>query len=265
MPTAPKIDPKLLKPLAVGFVAILLIFSTFGTVNAGERGVRLRFGAVLGAVIEPGLYVKIPLIEQVFPMDVKTLKEEIAASAASKDLQIVTSHVALNFHIDPIKVQDIYQSVGPSYNEVLIAPALQESIKAVMAKYTAEELIIRREQVRDEVSTLLVQKISSRGITVDAFNITNFEFSKSFNDAIEAKVTAEQNAQAAKNKLEQVKYEAEQRIAEAEGKAKAIQVEAEALRRNPQVLTLRAIEKWNGELPKVTSEAVPFIGSEVLR
>ena len=94
---------------------------------------------------------------------------------------------------------------------------------------------------------------------VDEFNITNFEFSKVFNDAIEAKVTAEQSALAAKNKLEQIKFEAEQRVAEAKGKAEAITIESNALRSNPQILEMRALEKWNGTLPQVTGGAVPFI------
>jgi len=95
---------------------------------------------------------------------------------------------------------------------------------------------------------------------VDEFNIVNFRFSKVFNEAIEAKVTAEQSALAAKNKLEQIKFEAEQRVAEAKGKAEAITVESNALRSNPQILELRALENWNGVLPQVTgSGGIPFI------
>jgi regulator of protease activity HflC (stomatin/prohibitin superfamily) len=113
--------------------------------------------------------------------------------------------------------------------------------------------------VRDEIKSLLSEKLSANGITVKEVNIVNFNFSQSFNEAIEAKVTAEQNALAAKNKLEQVKFEASQAIAEAEGKAKALQIEGQALSSNPQVKELRAIEKWNGILPQVTGDSVPFI------
>ncbi len=105
----------------------------------------------------------------------------------------------------------------------------------------------------------LLTRLKERDILVDEFNIVNFEFSKVFNEAIEAKVTAEQQALAAKNKLEQIKFEAEQKVAEAKGKAEAITIESNALRSNPQILELRALEKWNGVLPQVTGGAIPFI------
>jgi len=132
-------------------------------------------------------------------------------------------------------------------------------VKAGTAKFTAEELITRREQVREVTKQFLREKLEPRGIIVDEFNIVNFAFSNTFNSAIEAKVTAEQSALAAKNKLEQIKFEADQRIAEARGKAEAIHVESEALRDNPQILELRALEKWDGVLPQVTGGAIPFI------
>jgi len=136
---------------------------------------------------------------------------------------------------------------------------MQEAIKASTAKFTAEELITKRELVRDEIKEVLKTRLKTQNILVDEFNIVNFEFSKNFNDAIEAKVTAEQQALAAKNKLEQIKFEADQKIAEARGKAEAMTIESNALRSNPQILELRALEKWNGTLPQVTGGATPFI------
>jgi prohibitin 2 len=243
-------------------IAVLLIvfaFSPFGTIAAGERGVHLRFTAVTGKVVDEGLYFRIPFIESVQMMDTKIQKLETTSAAASKDLQTVHSTVAVNFHIDPTQVVNIYRDVGLQYKERLIDPALQEAIKGSTAKFTAEELITKREQVRDDIKSLLKAKLKERNILVDEFNIVNFEFSKVFNEAIEAKVTAEQQALAAKNKLEQTKYEAEQKVAEAKGKAEAITIESNALRSNPQILELRALEKWNGVLPQVTGGAIPFI------
>lgn len=238
---------------------IVFVFSPFGTIAAGERGVHLRFQAVTGKVFGEGLYFRIPLIESVQMMDIKIQKVEEKADAASKDLQTVHSTVALNFHVDPDRVANIYQDVGMQYVERIIDPAMQEAIKGSTAKFTAEELITRRETVRDDIKTQLAAKLKTHDILVDEFNIVNFEFSKVFNDAIEAKVTAEQQALAAKNKLEQIKFEADQKVAEAKGKAEAITIESNALRSNPQILELRALEKWNGTLPQVTSGAVPFI------
>jgi prohibitin 2 len=245
--------------IVIALLLIVFAFSPFGTIAAGERGVHLRFTAVTGKVVDEGLYFRIPLIESVQMMDTKIQKLETTSAAASKDLQTVHSTVALNFHIDPTQVVNIYRDVGLQYKERLIDPALQEAIKGSTAKFTAEELITKREQVRDDIKSLLSGKLKERNILVDEFNIVNFEFSKVFNEAIEAKVTAEQQALAAKNKLEQTKYEAEQKVAEAKGKAEAITIESNALRSNPQILELRALEKWNGILPQVTGGAIPFI------
>jgi len=250
----------LVRLVIVLFVLLLLfIFSPVGTIRAGERGVRLRFDAVTGATVNPGLYFRIPVIEQVQTMDVKTQKEEMEAAAASKDLQTVTIRVAMNYNLDPSQVARLYQEVGPEYKSRIIDPAMQEGVKASTAKFTAEELITKREAVREDTKAQLKERLQVSGIIVTEFNITNFNFSKVFNDAIEAKVTAEQQALAAKNKLEQIKFEAEQRIAEAKGKAEAMTVESNALRSNPMILELRALEKWNGILPQVTGGATPFI------
>jgi prohibitin 2 len=247
--------------IAVAIIALILLFllSPFGTIAAGERGVHLRFTAVTGKLFGEGLYFRIPLIESVQMMDVKVQKYEMESAAASKDLQTVHSVVALNFHIDPERVANIYQDVGLQFRDRIIDPAMQEAIKASTAKFTAEELITKRELVRDEIKAQLTSRLKGRNILVDEFNIVNFEFSKNFNDAIEAKVTAEQQALAAKNKLEQIKFEADQKIAEARGKAEAMTIESNALKSNPQILELRALEKWNGTLPQVTGGAIPFI------
>jgi len=247
--------------IAVGIIALLLLFllSPFGTIAAGERGVHLRFTAVTGKVFGEGLYFRFPLIESVQMMDVKVQKYEMKSDPASKDLQTVHSIVALNFHIDPDRVANMYQDVGLQFKDRIIDPGMQEAIKASTAKFTAEELITKRELVRDEIKAQLKARLKERNILVDEFNIVNFEFSKNFNDAIEANVTAEQQALAAKNKLEQIKFEADQKIAEARGKAEAMTIESNALKSNPQILELRALEKWNGTLPQVTGGAIPLI------
>lgn len=253
---------RIVKWVVGGILAIILFFTLvpFGMVPAGSRGVMLRFGAVTGKVVPEGLYFRLPIVETVALMDVRLQKEQVEASAASKDLQSVESTVAANFHIKPEKVADMYREVGEDYKARLIDPALQEAVKATTAKFTAEELVTRREEVREEMKSLLQSKLEPRGIVVDDFNIVNFDFSESFNAAIEAKVTAEQAALTAKNRLEQVKFEAEQNIAEARGKAEALRVESEAIKSNPSVLELRAIEKWDGRLPSVMgSGATPFV------
>ena len=255
----PKLSPALIVLILIGAVALLLVFTAFGTVDAGMRGVHTRFGNVTGVIKEPGLYFITPFIEAVEIMDVQVQLEEARSAASSSDLQMVQSTVALNYMIDPLKTAKLYQDVGRQYNTRIITPALQESMKAATADYTAEELITKRAEVRDAIKALLVVKLDEHGILVDAFNIVDFDFSDNFNASIEAKVKAEQEALTAKNKLEQVKFEAEQAVEEARGKAEAIRIEAEALLKNPQVMELRALERWDGSLPKVTGGAATLI------
>lgn len=243
-------------------VAAVLIFSSVGTVGVGQRGIHLRFSGATGKVFEEGLYFKLPLVDKVVLIDVKLQKDQANAQAASKDLQTVDSTIALNFHVDPIKASQIFQNVGINYKERIIDPAIQEAVKAITAKFTAEELVTKREEVKEQIKGILTTKLEPRGILVDEFNIVDFNFSKSFNEAIEAKVTAEQNALAAKNKLEQVKFEAEQRVTQAKGEAEAIKIQAQAIQQQggAEYVNLKAVEKWDGKLPAyMLGNSVPFV------
>jgi len=248
------------RPIILAIIILMIFSGSVGTVGAGERGVLLQFGAVKDRVLGEGLYFKIPFVQRVVKMDVRIQKDEVAASAASKDLQIVTSKIALNYHLDPDSVNKIWQEVGRNYNSRIIAPSIQEAVKAESAKFTAEELITKREEVKEKIKANLAERLLERSIIVDEFNIIDFEFSPAFNTAIEAKVTAEQLKLKADRDLERIVIEAEQKVADARGKAEAIRIEAVALRQNPQVVELRWIEKWDGKVPLYWGEASPFIG-----
>ncbi len=246
--------------IVVAIIALVIIFGSVGTIGAGERGILLQFGAVKDKIFDEGLYFKIPLIHKIVKMDVKIQKDEVPASASSKDLQIVTSKIALNYHLDPNGVNKIWQEVGKNYNTRIIAPSIQEAVKSVTAKFTAEELITKREEVKEQIKLNLFERLSGSSIVVDEFNIIDFSFSNAFNEAIESKVKAEQLKLKADRDLERIEIEAEQKIVEAGGKAQAIQIEAQALRVNPQVVELRWIEKWDGKTPLYWGEVSPFIG-----
>ncbi len=250
---------KFIKYILVIIAVIILAFTMLGSIKQGQVGIKTRFSAVTGAVLQPGLYVKLPFIESVKKIDVQTQKEQVEATAASKDLQNVTTTIALNYSIDQSKVAELYSNIGTSYKERVIDPYIQESVKATTANFTAEELITKREVVSDEIKTHLSERLSSLGIITQGLSIVDFKFSASFNEAIESKVTAEQNALAAKNKLSQVQYEAQQAVEEAKGKAEALRIESSAINSNPQILQLRAIEKWDGVMPQVTGGSTPFV------
>jgi len=245
---------------AVIVLLVVTAFQGFGVVPAGYRGVHLRFGALTNKIYNEGLYFKIPFIEDVRLVSVRIQKIQANADAASKDLQTVDATIALNYHVQPDKTAYLYQNVPGDYQSTLITPAIQEVVKASMAIFNAEQLITKRTEVRDLMRKSIEDKLNKYGIIIDEFNIENFNFSDSFDSEVEAKVTAEQRALAAQNRLEQIKFEAQQQIEAAKGSAEAIRIEAQALIQNPMILQLRSIEKWNGELPKVLGTgSVPFI------
>lgn len=243
-------------------IVLIFIFGSFGSISAGQRGVLLQFGAVQDRIFNEGLFFKIPFIQKVQHLDIKIQKEQVDVSSASKDLQTVSTKIALNYHLQADKVAKLWQGIGKDYKERIIDPAIQEALKATTAQYTAEELITKRQQVKEDAKALLAERLVREFIVVDELSIVDFDFSPSFNSAIEAKVTAEQNALAAKNKLEQVKFEAEQRISQAKGEAEAIKIQAEAINSQggADYVQLQAIKQWKGEVPQYMGiGAVPFI------
>ena len=250
-------------------IFILGLLNPFHIIGAGEKGVVLVWGEVQDKILDEGLNVIMPISTKIVVVNVKTVKEEVLTHAASKDLQTVSATIALNYHLDYKSVNTLWKEIGKDYKERIIDPAIQESAKAITAQYTAEQLIAKREEVRDGIKALLTEKLGRHYIIVDELNIVNFDFSVSFNQAIEAKVTAEQNALAAKNKLEQVKFEAEQRITTATAEAEAIKIQAQAITQQggKDYVELKAVEKWDGKLPTtfLPNSTVPFINLQNVR
>lgn len=270
---------KLVIKIIAGIFLVGILLSTFGTVAAGEKGVRTRFGAVVGTVNQ-GLFFRIPFIEAVHKMSIKTQtinydkggdngdnkQTDTNLFGASKDLQDVAIGVVVNYHVDANKVQDIYSQYSSveNYQANVIEPMIREIVKAVSASYTAEELVTKRAEFSDKVNVTLATQFLEKSAVMERFSVTNFQFSTAFSQAIESKVTAVQNAEAQKNKLEQVKYEAQQTIETAKATAEAQRISAQALaaQGGADYVALKAIEKWSGILPTtmVPGSALPFIG-----
>jgi len=233
-------------------------------VEPGQAGVRVRLGAVQKGVLGEGIHFKIPLVEDIVTLAVRTQKLESAASAASKDLQVVNTVIATNYRLNQESVDDLFKNIGPTYREKIIDPAVQEVVKAVSATYTAEELITKRPEVKDQIKTELANRLSPFDIIVVDISITNFDFAKSFNDAIEAKQVAEQKVQKAKRDLQRIEIEAEQKVTQAKAEAESLRIQKQQI--TSDLLKLRqieneraAIEKWDGRLPQVTGESTPFV------
>ncbi len=226
--------------LVIVLVVAILFFSSLYTISAGERGVLLTFGKPSMDAVGEGLHFKVPIVQSVKKIDVRTQKIEVEADSASKDLQDVQTTVALNFHLMPESTPRLYQEIGMSYKERIIDPAIQESIKAITAKFTAEELITRRPEVRTGIQEALRDKLTQYHLAVDDLNIVNFQFSDEFDKAIEQKVTAEQQALKAERDLDRIKIEKEQIITQAEAEAEALRLQKAQV--SPDLLELRRIE-----------------------
>ena len=260
---------KLPAPIVIAAAAVVFVFlfaKPWVTVGAGQRGVLLNFGAVQEVVLDEGLHLRIPVMQEVVLVDVKVQKAVTDTVAASADLQDVTSTVALNYHLLPDKANIVYQSIGISYKERIIDPAILEVVKAVTARYSAEELITKRPAVSEAMRLSLFERLKEYNIAVDAFSIVAFSFSKVFAEAIESKQTAEQLALKARRDLDRIKIEADQKITAAKAEAESLRLQranisADLIELRKIEANLKAIEKWNGILPQVTGGgAVPLIG-----
>lgn len=253
----------------IAVVGLVLIFNTFGVVDAGERGVRTHLGNVAG-IVEPGLYLKIPLIQAVHKMSVRTqsviYERENPLASASSDLQDVSIASVTNYHVDPTKVVDVYVQYKTlsAFEESVIRPAVRDTVKATASQFSAADLVTKRPEFASKVAMTLNERLADTFVLVEQSNITDLQFSESFSRAIEAKVTAVQEAEAAKNTLERIKYEAQQTIetAKATAESQRIQSQSLAAQGGEDYVALKAIEKWNGVLPAtyIPGTANPFIG-----
>ena len=237
--------------IVILIIAAIVALNSFTTVKAGHSGVVTTFGKVSETVLAEGLHFKIPFIQDIILIDNRVKKAEANCTAASKDLQTVSSTIAVNYKVLNGYSAKVYKDIGMDYEAVIITPSIQECVKAVTAKFTAEELITNRQAIGDQMMELLKDKISTYGIEIQIFNITAFDFTDEYNAAIEAKQTAQQNALKAEQDLQRIKVEAEQKIAQAQAEAEAYRLKSEQI--TPEILISNYIEKWDGKLPTVVS------------
>lgn len=251
---------KIIAALATFIFIIIILAESVVIVQAGHRGVVLYLGAVENRVLGEGWHFIIPFAEQVIQLEVRTLKYQAEASAASNDLQEVQTVIALNYHIDPNDANAIFQQLGADYSDRIIAPTIQESVKASVAKFNAEELITKRETAKGVIADAIRNTLSHRDIVVETVFITDFKFSQAFADQIEQKVVAFQKYLTEQNNLRaiqvianqtvvQAEAQARANIAKANGESQAIKIINEQLRQNPQYLQWQGINRWNGQLP----------------
>ena len=283
-------NPKLIGIGIIAVIGIYLFTSAFVVINAGHVGVVKTLGAVQPEPLQEGFHLKKPFIDQVEEVDIRLRKAESQASAASKDLQVVSTRVAVQYSMSGPVMPLTYQKIGRRevVESTLVSPAILESVKAVTAQYTAAQLITKRAEVKIQIQSAiqafidatLAQKEVIGALSLANVAITDFDFSAEFNRAIEDKVRAEQEALKAKNEKLRRVTQAEAAAAErtlaadaeayqievaSKARADAIRLEAEALKDNPALIQLRIAEQWDGRLPQVSGgDAIPLLNLDGL-
>ncbi len=252
---------KIIIILCVILVLILIVvFSSMTTVPTGYVGIKTRFGQVQNDMIQEGFNFKAPFIEKIVKIDCRTQKYEVTTEASSKDLQKISNlKIVVNYNVDKSNANELYKNVGEHYQEVLIEPAILESIKQGISQYTAEESITKRSEVADTILNLLKNKLSEKGVLVTALNITDLSFSEEFDKAVEDKQIVEQETQKAQYELEKAKVENEKKIENAKAEAEVMKQQNSQI--TEQYLKLKEIEnqkamidKWNGQLPTTMTD-----------
>lgn len=248
---------KEIKLFILGFVAVLAlvtIFSMLTTVPTGSVGIKVRFGAVQDDIIAEGLNLKMPFVEKIVKIDCKTKKLETTSESSTKDMQTVTASIAVNYNVLKSTANKLYQTVGSDYEQILIQPAMLESIKAAMAQYTAEELITKRAEASDKILETLESKLAEKGFEITGFNLTDVQFSEAYNDAIEAKAVAQQATEKAKEELAKAQIENQKKVETAKAEAEVMKIQNNEI--TDKTLALRELEikeqliqKWNGAYP----------------
>lgn len=254
---------------AAVLIVALVAANSFASVEYGHVGLYKTFGKLNNNMLGPGIHLKIPFFQSVIQVNTQVTKAETDTSASSKDLQPVSTHVAVNYSVNKDSAYNLMNNIGGNFDAIIINPAIQEIVKEVTAKYPAEDLITRRDVVAGEISELLTIRMAKYNLVVNDINIVNFKFSDAFDQSIEAKQVAQQQALKAENDLRRIEIEAKQKIAQAQAEAESLRLKKQEV--TPELVQLKqievqekALEKWNGVLPSVTGGATPFIDIDSL-
>lgn len=246
--------------IVVLFILFLIVFQPMTIVGVGERGVKVTLGQTSPVALEEGVHFVMPFISTVKKMNVKTVKSNIATMAQSKDIQQARIVYVVNYNLQPENAPKMWRTVGRDYVSVVVMPTVEGIVKDTIGKWNAQDIVANREKVASEVLFKLNEKLGPKYINVSDFQITEIQYSQAFEQAIESKVTAEQEALKAKNKTVQVQEEARQKIIASEAEAKSMAIRAQALTQNKNLVEYEAVQKWDGKLPQyMMGNSVPFV------
>lgn len=244
-------------------IALVAIFglSSCNTVDAGEIGLYNRYGQISEATASPGLHIVNPLTTSLETMNVQATRFNGNTPIYTQDLQTATVAYAVIYSLQPASAAHMRRSVGRQWEDRLIPPVIESSIKNVFGHFTAMNAVASRPRIQALVLQDLRQRFRARGINIEGFELTNIDYSDAFEHAVEQAQVATQQAVAARNQTAVVRERAVQAIARAEGQARAMQLRSQALEANPRLIEYEAVQKWNGILPQnyYGSAPLPFV------
>ncbi len=241
-------------------VIFIAFFNPIAIVGVGERGVKVTLGKVSPKSFTEGIHLVTPFISSIKNMNVKTQKNYIETSVYTKDIQQARITYVLNYNLQPENAHKMYREVGMNYLDTVVTPVVEGTIKDVIGKWNAQDLVANREIATKEILLKLQNHLTPKYVNVTDFQMTSIAYSGVFEKAIENKVTAEQEALRAKNKTVQIQEEAKQKLISAEAEAKSMSIRANALTQNKALVEYEAVQKWDGKLPEyMLGNSMPFI------
>lgn len=249
-------------PLLVVILLILFVVlcNPIAMVGVGERGVKVTLGMVSPNSYTEGIHLITPFISKIKTMDVKTQKIYMQTPVYTKDIQKANISYVINYNLQPNNVHKMYREVGMTYRDTVLMPVVEGTIKDVIGKWNAQDLVANRERAAQEILSKLVTEFQTKYINITGFQMTEIKYSDVFERSIESKVTAEQDALKAKNKTVQIQEEAKQKVISAEAEAKSMSIRANALTQNKALVQYEAVQKWDGKMPQyMLGNTVPFI------
>jgi regulator of protease activity HflC (stomatin/prohibitin superfamily) len=250
---------------------VMLVSCSMTTVDTGHRGVKVRFGEVIGEGLSEGLYFVNPLTTDIRNIDTRVQSWNANTQAYTRDVQQATLQFVLNYRLDPTKAHVVFQQVGADWAAKLIGQVVLEEMKREVGQHEAVDLISQRDTAARTIETNVTALLARRNVIVTGFQLTNIDYTNEFEHAVEAKVIAQQNAIEEQNRTVQVREKANQQIETAKGnaestilnakaEAESIEIRARALERNAKLVEWEAVQKWNGTLPQyMMGNTVPFI------
>lgn len=246
-----------------GIIGIVVLFSAcnpLSIVGVGERGVKVTLGQVSPTSYTEGVHFVTPFISKIHNLNVKTQKSNIATTVFTKDIQQARLTYVINYNLQSENAHKMYKQVGKDYKDTILVPIVEGTVKNVIGGWNASDLIANRAKATNDILMKLQEQLEDNFIDVTDFQITDIDYSDSFEKAVEAKTVAEQEALKAKNKTVQVEEEAKQKVIAAQAEAKSMAIRANALTQNKALVEYEAVQKWDGKLPEyMMGNSVPFI------